>query len=139
TSSVGISATPGPLQMDRAGHASTAHPVRRVTSLVRPLEDAELFAAKLEHLGHEGELLQLPVPVQGPQDLLLGPDLDEVAASQFRIACHMWCRTSSSSCLQGNACQFPKPTLTCPHSGSRPQTRAAENLLPAPNPIVPQE
>jgi hypothetical protein len=56
---------------------------------VGSLEDLEALTAVFEHLRHERLAVQLPLPIQRPQDFLLTPDLYPFTYPQFQTAFHV--------------------------------------------------
>ncbi|WP_197707894.1 hypothetical protein [Nocardia seriolae] len=55
-----------------------------IAHLVGDLVDGQLFAAELQHFGHERQIVELAVLVEGGEDLGRAADLDEIAHPQSR-------------------------------------------------------
>jgi hypothetical protein len=53
-----------------------------IACLVGALDDAEPLAAELQHLRHEGKVLEPPPSVESSQYFFLAPNLDPVACPQ---------------------------------------------------------
>jgi hypothetical protein len=76
---MGAAITSG-FEMDGMVHAASANGEDRVTSLVGPLVDLKPFAAKREHLGHEGHAIETPLAVESAQDFALAADFHPIAS-----------------------------------------------------------
>src|SRR5262249_53320396 len=78
TATMRFAAATEPLQMHGVAHLSTLERVCGVTRLVRPFRDPESLAAEGEHLRHERHAVELPLVVEGTEDLLPAPDFHPV-------------------------------------------------------------
>ena len=89
-------------EVDCVLHLPELPPFDGVAGLVRARAHPEALPAVVEHLGHEGQRVELSIGVERGEDLLLTPNLDDVADTQGRGAdrapvCRAWCRRQSQS------------------------------------------
>jgi hypothetical protein len=70
-------------QMDGPMNAPSARGKYGVARFMCLLVDGESFATERKHFGHKWHTFELPVAVQGPEDLFFATNFDPIADSQF--------------------------------------------------------
>jgi hypothetical protein len=73
---VGRSITANVLEVDGIRHFSTDRPESRVARLVGTLADSQSLAAVLQHLWHEGQLVEMAVGIERAENFFLASHLD---------------------------------------------------------------
>src|SRR5882724_11172593 len=72
--------------MNGVGHPPSSGSVHGVAGLVRPFPNPASLPAILEHLRHEGQLVELPLLIQGRQYLLFAPDFRPITAAEVKFS-----------------------------------------------------
>jgi hypothetical protein len=74
----------GLLEVNRSVHAPGVIVGNRITGLVRPVGNAELLSAELDHFRHERQRVELAFLVESCQDLSCAADLDQFTRAQIQ-------------------------------------------------------